>query len=148
MQYILTSSLDLFSVAGLEHKVKGLPIPAEPKLDGWRYIWFPGGDGRQNPKTYIKVPIIHFEPPDFQPCREIVSAGYYYKDYYIVQDTFQAISPGSIPSLETLLQAYLSSRRNFYSQPSPFGGLYKAFRDFAERYCSMAAALPLVSSFI
>lgn len=72
-------------------------------------------------------------------------ADYYGKTYYDIGNTTQAISPRSIPSIESLLQAYLISRRNFYSEPSPFNGLYKAFRDFAESYCNMAAALPLVS---
>jgi hypothetical protein len=129
----------------VKQKVKELPIPAEPQLDRWGYIWFPGNYGAHSLEAYIKVPLIHCKPPNFQPHRILMLADYYGKTYYDIGNTTQAISPRSIPSIESLLQAYLISRRNFYSEPSPFNGLYKAFRDFAESYCNMAAALPLVS---
>lgn len=128
----------------MENRVKGLSIPAELQVNGWSYVGFPDNDAINNPEAYVKVPIIHFEPPNFQPRRVILSTNYNYKGYFTVQDTPQAISPGLIPSIESLLQASLVSSRTSYSEDSPFARLYAAFSDFAKCYCKMTMALPLV----
>jgi hypothetical protein len=141
---ILITCLDLFRVANVEHKVKQLAIPAEPQLDGCAYICFQGGAEVEAPGAYIIVPVVHFERPDFKSNRVVLSMDYYHKYEYTVPDERKAISPGSVPSIERLLQAYLISRRDYYSNPGPFAGLYKAFRDFAENYCNVTGQMPLV----
>jgi hypothetical protein len=129
----------------VEYTVNSLPLPERPELDGWGYIWFPDPDSIYDPEAYIKVPIIHLEPHDFEHRRVILSADYYMRTYCDLPNITQAIPQGSVPSVEMLLQAYLTSRRNLFPAPSPFARLSKAFRDFAESYCDSATALPLVS---
>jgi hypothetical protein len=141
---ILITCPDLFKVANVEHKVKQLAIPPETQLDSCAYIHFRWSAEVQAPEAYIMIPVIQFEGPNFQPNRVILSMDYYHRYEYIMPNERQAISPGSIPSIESLLKAYLASRRNYYSDPGPFAGLCKAFRDFGESYCHVTGAMPLV----
>jgi hypothetical protein len=138
--------VDLLKITNVEHAVNKFSLPAEPQLNSWWYIGFPGNDHVYDPEAYIKVPIIHFEPLDFQSSRVILSADYYHRFSYVVQNTTQAISPKHVPPVDRLLQAYLKSRGNIYQGSGPFAKLSEAFRDFAESYCNKPGELPLVSN--
>lgn len=128
--------------------VKEFSIPAERQIEAWGYVYFPSNDGAHNLEAYIKVPLTRCERPKFQPTRTMVTPNYYNKFYFDLEDTTEAISPSSVPSVESLLRAHLITTRNYYCEPSPFSGLYKAFRDFAESYCSIAVELPLVTTLL
>lgn len=124
--------------------MKELTIPLDLPPNGWGYMWFPSSDGNFNPRAYIKIPVIDFKPAQYKPVRVLLSTNYYGSQLYTIGNSTQAIIPGSVPSIETLIEAYLCSRENFCSEPSPYARLYKAVRDFMRSYCSTALALPLV----
>lgn len=143
---MLINFLDLLRVANVEQSANAISMDAEPQFESWGYIWFPGNDPIQNTAAYVKIPIVHFEPPNFQSRRAILLANYYHKGYTCnMRHMPQAILPGFVPSVESLIQAWLVSNKNF-SVASPFARLSNAFRNFVESYCSSTVILPLVST--
>ncbi len=96
------------------------------------------------PETSIKIPIVLLEIPDFQPTRQFVLINYYSSYVYNTSDSQYAIAPSSLPSLESLVRAYLANRRDYYANLGPFAGLHKAIRDFVEAYCMLPGPMPLV----
>ncbi|KAE9376545.1 hypothetical protein N431DRAFT_501388 [Stipitochalara longipes BDJ] len=135
--------IDLFRIANIESGVKGISLTPERQIIGWGFMWFPSNDDTYSSEAYIKVPLMHFEPFGFRQTRELISVNYYHKSYVYVHDTSQAIFPGRVPTVERLLQAYLTSRRDCTPETSPFSRLSKAFRDFAKKYCDKPDELPL-----
>jgi hypothetical protein len=141
---MLITCIDLFRVANTEQELKQLAIPAESQPEGCADICFPSGLGLETPGAYVSMPVIQFERPNFLQNRVVLSMDYYHSYEFTIPDERQAISPRYVPSIESLLQAYLISRRNYDSVPSPFAGLYEAFRDFGESYCNTSGEMPLV----
>ncbi|KAN0116972.1 hypothetical protein V8E51_002949 [Hyaloscypha variabilis] len=135
--------IDLLRIAIVESKVKDFSSTPAPQPVGWGYIGFPANADTYCSEAYIKVPLIDFEPFGFQRTREILSVNYYRKSCLWVRNTSQAIFPGAAPTADRLLQAYLISRENCLLESSPFSRLWKASRDFAEKYCDTPSELPL-----
>lgn len=126
--------------------MKSLQTSAELQIDGWAYVWFPGKpmSMRDIPEASIKIPILRFESPDFAPTWQFASINYYSRYEYTMPDSLYAIAPNSLPSLESLLRAYLTTRRDYYGELGPFAGLHKTIRDFVEAYCILPGTMPLV----
>ena len=76
----------------------------------------------------------------------IRTMGYnFYSDLH-EPDSYVAILPDSMPTLEDIHKYNLDADHNCDS--GPFAGLNIAFGKFGERYCSLGAALPLVSCMV
>jgi hypothetical protein len=136
--------IDLFGVAYIENMVKDLHIPSGRQTDYWAYIWFAGTSNEDAPEAYIKTPLIHFEPTDFTPIQKFLFMNYYSRAEHTAPNYQYAISPQSVPSIESLLRAHHTTKGVRYASTGPFAGLYKAIGDFVEVYCRLPGTMPLV----
>lgn len=97
-------------------------------------------------EAFIEVPIISSKTAGESNKCYVVHFNYY-KSEIILDRYHQSVMVwDSIPTVDRLLRAYrFSLQSKIISFGSPFWGLQKAVRAFAEEYCSVPNEIPLVN---
>jgi hypothetical protein len=99
-------------------------------------------------EAFIEVPIIGLKKSATSYEYHTVIYNYYKSELVLDQSHQSVLVWDSAPTLDQLIQAYRVSSQKKTTYASPFWGLYKAVRAFAEEYCSVSSEMPLVNSLL
>jgi len=116
-------------------------------VDGEVYIGYPTPDLKDRRTSFISLPLVEFDNSShaFYPEELIlIFITYYHSQKQALPNYHAAIAWEYLPSVDRLIQAYDASEYGCVPNTGPFFGLYRAFKEFADKYCSKMRAFPLV----